>query len=263
MIEATLGVPVTQYDDGSAPGMHDLEIALPGGLPGAVEVTADADSACIELWNLVNGDDERWQVPSLQGGWLVELEPTARAKALLRELPRLLAELEGRGVTRLTTTTYRRTDGDDVEEVARRLGITRAGQSATTSFPGSIYLTIDLPLERTAGMVPVTGDPVVPWLEEFLAGSECADVRAKLLRSGARERHAFVFVPGFTTAPFAVVDLLMRTGAPIPTVAPALPDEVTHVWAASTWSSGHGVRWSPHEGWTAFAKGGGEGSANV
>lgn len=86
------------------------------------------------------------------------------------------------------------------------------------------------------------------------SASEQADVRSKLARSECDERHAFVLVPGFTTAPFEVADLLMRDDAPLPTAPPRLPTEITHVWIASTWTSGHGVRWSP-DGWESFDKG--------
>jgi hypothetical protein len=41
----------------------------------------------------------------------------------------------------------------------------------------------------------------------------------KLARSGSEERHLFVFLPGFSDAPFGVVDLLMREDPPLPMVA--------------------------------------------
>jgi len=58
--------------------------------------------------------------------------------------------------------------------------------------------------------------------------SQAHNVR-KLAASGARERHVFVLVPGFTSAP-AVIDLLIAVDAPLPTITPVLPSEVTHVW---------------------------------
>jgi hypothetical protein len=74
------------------------------------------------------------------------------------------------------------------------------------------------------------------------------------VRSGADERHLFVIVPGFCDAPFAVADLLMQDDPPLPTVAPSLPPEVSHVWAMSTWNAGAGMRWSPEFGWQHFDK---------
>jgi hypothetical protein len=94
----------------------------------------------------------------------------------------------------------------------------------------------------------------VTFLEEWTARPDQAHNLAKLAASGAEERHLFVIVPAFAEAPFAVADLLMRDEAPIPEADLGLPPEVTHVWAASTWSSGWGVRWAPDSGWSRFDK---------
>ena len=51
-----------------------------------------------------------------------------------------------------------------------------------------------------------------------------------------------------------VSDLLIAPDAPLPTIPPVLPAEITHVWAASTWDSGNGFRWSPDKAWERFAK---------
>lgn len=100
MMSHALGLPVVQHDDGSSEGMHDLEV-LYDGETAAVEVTSAADGESIALWNLMNGRNERWVVDELQGGWMVSLEPSARAKRLKTELPRLLRELEISGLTEL------------------------------------------------------------------------------------------------------------------------------------------------------------------
>lgn len=76
----------------------------------------------------------------------------------------------------------------------------------------------------------------------------------KLNGSGAKDRHAFVFLPGFSIAPFSASYVLMRDDAPLPTASPRLPPEVTHIWAVSAWTSGAGFRWSPSDGWTKFDK---------
>jgi hypothetical protein len=53
-VGAVLGVELEANDDGSAPGMHDLDILFADRAPGVVEVTADADPRLIQLWKLVN-----------------------------------------------------------------------------------------------------------------------------------------------------------------------------------------------------------------
>jgi hypothetical protein len=110
------------------------------------------------------------------------------------------------------------------------------------------------PLEQMGGISPSTGDPMARWLREWITDPPRADNLRKLAGSGAPERHLFAVVPGFNSGSFAVSDLLISPGAPLPTVPPVLPEEITHVWAASTWDSGDGVRWSPGAGWERFSK---------
>lgn len=240
MMTHALGVPVVQHDDGSLERMHDLDV-LYDGETAAVEVTSAADGESIALWNLMNGRNERWVVDELQGGWMVSLEPSARAKRLRTELPRLLHQLEASGVTGLRP--WPASPKSRLAEVARELGIASAGQSGTDC-PGSIYLTIQLPTERAGGFVADTGDALAIWVGEFLHAPKQRDVLDKLARSGKSGRHAFILLPSFAEAPFGVTDLLMRESAPLPHVDPQLPEELTHVWLVSGWASGRGFRWS-------------------
>ncbi|MDP9386835.1 MAG: hypothetical protein M3Q48_02625 [Actinomycetota bacterium] len=252
MIEKALGVPVVQHDDGSRPAMHDLDILHDDRSVAAVEITAAADAPSIELWNIMNSGG-RWQVEGLEGGWSVALDPCARARRLKRELPGFLGQLEKLEVGEIRPgPPHGRFDGP-FDPVAKELGIVNAQQSGT-DYPGNIYITLELPLERSGGLVADTGDGLAEWLGEFLQEAAQRDVREKLDASGAVETHAFVLVPGFTTAPFSASELLMRNDAPLPTRAPQLPKEVTRVWAISTWSTGDGFRWSPDGGWAKFAK---------
>ena len=253
-IAATLGLRVEQHDDGSRPGMHDLDILAADGTSAAVEVTAAADPDSIQLWKLVNGREERWTVPNLQGGWMLQLEPTARAKQLLKNLPAFLRELEGQKLTEIPRQRRRQEAPESVEGRARALGILSGNQSST-DFPGSIYLTIERSRERTGGVVDSTGSAVPGWVRDFLLDPHQSDVLDKLERSRADERHAFILLPGFSTAPFGVVDMLWRDDRnAVPTTRPHLPEQVTHVWLMSFWTVGSGLRWSPDLGWQRFQR---------
>jgi hypothetical protein len=250
IISAELGLPVEIHDDGSSPGMYDLRID-PKGRSGAVEVTACADPESTETWNLMNGRGEVWVVDGLRGGWLVTVLPSCRVRQLKAELPTILRRLEAADINNLDLAggpTF-----DRLEPVIERLGITSAYQGGT-SRPGSIYLTLELASERAGGQVPSTGDAVADWCGGFLREPKQADVLDKLRRSGAPERHAFIFVPGLTPAPWPVPYLVMADPVPLPTIAPDLPWEVTHAWVASTWSTATGLRWSPDAGWRHFSK---------
>jgi hypothetical protein len=248
MMEAALGLPVVQHDDGSRPGMHDLEIHLTDETRAAVEVTAAADPDCLALWKLMNGDDERWIEDDLQGGWMVSLRPTARARRLRAELPGLLREMEALGVSGFR---HPRPHRDGLEAAAADLGLAGLHQGGT-DFPGSIYITIEEGLGRTAGWTDNSPGTFIEWVGEFLASLDLADVRGKLAAAGSQDRHAFILVPGFTTAPFGVASLLMGHGTP--RGIPVLPQEITHVWLASTWSIGTGWRWDPAAAWLPFSK---------
>lgn len=213
-------------------GMHDLDILVPGGSTAAVEVTAAADADSIQLWRLVNGRDERWIVPTLRGGWMVALEPTARAKRLLNELPDLLNELERRDITTIPRSGRHETPGSFAGR-ARQLGIV-SGNRSDTDFPGSIYLTIERAPERSGGIVDNSGSAVPIWVHDFLLDPHQADVLLKLERSRAQERHAFILIPGLSIAPFGVTDMLWRDHSDaVPTRDPQLPPQVTHVWLMS------------------------------
>ncbi|MFE6182886.1 hypothetical protein ACFQ6U_00335 [Streptomyces sp. NPDC056465] len=248
--QALPDVDVRLHDDGSRPGMHDFDLVREGRKFAAVEVTAAADAVSLELWKLINGGD-RWVREELAGGWMVALEPTARAKRLRSELPKLLARLEAMGIPQLSEAHG---PTEDLVEQAERFGVVSAYQSPSTEFPGSIYCTISLPQQRSGGWVPETGDAFAHWVGDWLTAPNQADNLGKLQRSGADERHLFLLLPGFTTAPFEALDPLMRPNGPLPTVTPHLPEEITHLWAMSSWNAGDGFHWSPTLGWTRFRK---------
>jgi hypothetical protein len=227
MISAALGVDVRQHDDGSRDAMHDLDAMVANG-PGAVEVTACADGEAIETWNLMNGNDGFWTIPGLSQQWTVVVSPNARIKLLARHLPALLAEAERNGLLA-------------VEELLAAFRVHRA-DAFQGDHPGRTYLTISLPPERSGGAVPQNGDILALWAGDWLREGQQADVLAKLARSGAHERHVFAFVTGLTPAPFGVQYMLMSANPTIPTIAPDLPDAVTHFWVCSTWSTPKGLR---------------------
>ncbi len=253
-VQATLpGVIVGQHDDNSAgkQNAHDLDLSVAGGRTfAALEITAAADPLLIQCWKLINGRGSRWVESTIAGGWSVTIRPTARYKRLVKELPSLLQALEQASLDRLPR---RREGWDQLVSAAAGLDIVGARQGGT-NFPGSIYVTPEIPLERSGGWAAPTGDAIPGWLSEWIVDPSRPDNLAKLRRSGAAERHLFVIAPGMeSTAPFSVTDLLMRAGAPLPTVPPTLPEEVTHVWIMGGWVGGQGFRWSAEQGWSTFA----------
>lgn len=243
MVREALQVPVCHHDDGSAPSMYDL-VAHLGGRLAAIEVVAAADAGAVELWNLMNGNG-RWTDQRLSGGWAVTVRPGARWQILRTELPDLLLAAENAGVKEFRSERDR--PMTPLGSQAAALAVIRAVQGGT-EFPGSIYPTF----EPSAGFSD-SGATLVAWIGDYLRLPTTRDVLGKLEASGADERHAFVFVPGFSTAPLPVEMLLMGSEPGVPVDPPDLPDPVTHIWVASTWNSPVGLRWGP-EGWRHFDK---------
>ncbi|MGW1062116.1 hypothetical protein [Micromonospora rubida] len=170
-----------QHDDNSRHRMHDLDLVRDGSVIGAVEVTAAADAESIALWNVVQRPDGRWIDPNLVGGWMVALHPSARVKQLRRDLPTLLAELEGCGIQEIGNDHRHRRD--PYRQEAERLGVAFAHQS-DSDFPGSIYFTIRLPILRMAGFVADAGDALAEWASRWIAEPGQADNLRKLRDSG-------------------------------------------------------------------------------
>jgi hypothetical protein len=248
--EALLGTTVAHHDDNSRPGMYDLELHLPGSKRGALEVTAAADAECVELWNLTNGKSSPWRDPGLSSTWLVSLLPSARVNKLRRELRDLLLLLEQED----STGFFQPPRGHPMRARADALGVIRASRLDGAEEAGKIHFTIERPHEMTGGFVASDGDALAHWIGPWARDAKRPDNLRKLREADVDERHLFVWLPGFTTAPFSVAELLMRHEPPAITTPPDLPIQISHIWVASTWNTPFGLRWSSDEGWTSFAK---------
>lgn len=242
---------MVQHDFNPGHRLHDLNLVRDGRRFGAVEVTMAADKDATEVWRNASRRDGRWIEAHLAGGWAVRVHPTAHVKTLRRELPSLLRELEAGGVREFGSGLRHRRD--PYRHHAERLGIAHARQGGT-EYPGSIYLLVRQSADRVSGIVANTGDALAEWVSEWVADPVRADNLEKLAKSGADERHLFVVLPDFADAPFGVFDLLTRDAAPLPTISPVLPPEVTHLWVLSVWTTADGVRWSPDGRWSHFPK---------
>jgi hypothetical protein len=240
-IEAALpGVTAQKHDDGSRPGMHDLDLIQDGSIFAACEVTAAADSRAIELWNLVNGRDETWTEPDLVGGWRLTVSVECNVKRLQQKAPGLLQRLE-----------LNELDSSARSEI-QALGVKRFHQYNTNN-PGSIYVTLEQEVQFRWAFVGDTGDSLVDWFDAWIRTSEQAHNVEKVRKAGYPEGHLLVLIPAFPSAPFSASNLLMRPDPPLPTRAPTLPDGLTHLWLMSTWDSGMLLHWSA-TGWARFSK---------
>ncbi len=240
IVSRAIDRPVKLHDDNSEPSMYDLHIGdfRPGG--AALEVTAVADPALSALWNTLHKTDGRWVFEGLAGGWTVEVPPTASTRKLRSELRDLLADLERRGIKEV--------DSDDAPwrpEVAKLhdLKISHLSQY-DTDCPGSVYFMPDQGPERSGGAMAADAEDLLDWIEQLLASDAFMDNRQKLAKAATQDRHLFVLFPALATAPFSVHSALLGRNVALPSRAPRLPEEVTHLWLASTLGfPGDGIRW--------------------
>jgi hypothetical protein len=163
-ISQELRVEVVEHDDNSSPSMFDLSILYPDRPHGAVEVTAAADQESIKLGKLVY-DGERWIVEDIAGGWSAGLHPTANMKRIRMELPALLHSLESQGIRDPQPEVH--WEPGPHKEFIRSLGIVHLAQHGT-DYPGSVYLTVEQDSDRTGGMSPTDGRPLLDWLAGWL-----------------------------------------------------------------------------------------------
>lgn len=95
IISGALEAEVQIHDTGASSRMYDLEISYADGSRAAAEVVAAADPESISLWRVMNdGSADRWQVDGLVGGWSASLDPDARGRRVLAELPGICRRLE-------------------------------------------------------------------------------------------------------------------------------------------------------------------------
>lgn len=238
-----------QHDDNTRPGMYDLDLVQHGERFGACEVTGAADGQSIELWNLLNGRGQVWTDARLCGLWIAWVLPDCRVKPLRANLPDLLIELERQSKDRAGSNRWDWPYRMAAPELKVTL-VERAGDRT----PGAIFPLIDEPDDKSGGVVPANADVLVDWIERWICASERADNVRKLSRSGAAERHLFVILPGFSSAPWDVSACLMWPEVALPTRPPLLPTAITHLWAMSGWDRGEVLHWAPVAGWSRHDK---------
>ncbi len=238
IIAAHTGERVVTYDDQSQPSMHDLEIHFTDGRRAAVEVTASEDQRRAGDFGALHKQpvihDQR-----LRQGWLVLLKPGASVNLARARLPDILLQLEEAGLGAVDMRD------DDHAEWALELLRSADADTARSGVmrPGAIGLTGAMRVEW------LSSDPedVVTFVERF--ASSRPDNLSKLRNSGAAERHLFVWGGAFPQD-WASLRPLKLDIAALPSRAPNLPPEVTHVWVAADGERpSRIVHWTPNGGW--------------
>ncbi len=234
IVEKKLGRHVILNDDNSMPRMVDLRVGSSDAPEIAIECVGAVDPLYTETWNV--GPAEGPLTLAIEGDWRVVIDSGANIKRLKKHLEPLLQTLERQKIARVAVDfSLKRTDPALYQELSS-LGINRA----------SCYRLlgageVDLTMPGRGGARNHQGSAIPGWVSSFLRDPAQQDVLDKLARSGATERHAFVFVELYG-APWPVESYFWGKLDHLPDHAPDLPAPVMAVWVVGTFGQ-EGLYW--------------------
>jgi hypothetical protein len=183
------------------------------------------------------------ELPTGSGLWSVGLTLDARIWRIYKQLPQLIVDLVGSGASNLDI--YETWPPGDFADRARDLGIKHLSQ-----VEGDSDRAIFFP-PGSGGVVPTDPDAITDWLDTVLVSDVAyRDTTRKVLERAADERHVFLLAGSAT--PWGVEERLRRLDVSLPSRAPSVPSNITHVWAVSSFRTRLGVLWERNRGWSTF-----------
>lgn len=219
----------------------------------ALEVTAVTDGekrgALIALRRSI---EKGAPATELQGCWFVYVpENQAKMRTFVQRVKPAIAELEFAGVTRFdhqraAIHVLERGDLSSLYKPLLAAGVVRAvyepHQRSQSDAEHSHQILV---IPESGGSATSSNDAVERLVSEL--GTK-EDNPRKLLRSGAEQRHLFVWLDGDT--PYNIARSLSHTdplgeGWGLPTVTPKLHPAITHLWIMHQWT-GKGWLWNGH-----------------
>lgn len=234
IVEKKLGRKVTRYDNGSASGMYDLRVEPLEAPEIAIECVGAVDPVSTETWNM--GQTKGPRTLSIEGDWRVVIDPGTNIKHLKKHLEPLLQALERQKLTTVAVDFSLKRDDPGLYQEFKSLGITYA---FCYRLPGAGNVSLGMP--GRGGARDHHGSAIPGWVSSFLRDPGRQDVLDKLTRSGAAERHAFIFVELYG-APWPVESYFWGKLDHLPNQAPDLPAPVTAVWVVGTFGQ-EGLYW--------------------
>jgi hypothetical protein len=233
IVASALGVQVSRFEDGRANSQVDALIHDPNG-PSALEIVGDHEDAFNAQWKALERIDHVLNVPGLIRVWTVVLTRAASVRRIARDLPPHLLDFD----TNYVATTYGRARRKVSPEMAR-LGVIHAYPVDGDSRLGRVNL-------HAEGWSGSTGAATMAeYVERILA--EADDVPSKLAAHPSPDKHAFIWATIGTD--YGVQAQLENRDMSLPQQAPALPNGVTHVWVAGSFTSQGVLTWFPDRGW--------------
>lgn len=264
-LEQDLGVPVMAHDDGSAPGMYDLEIRYPDRSAAPVEVSSTVSGELLStMTQLEKKADGGWYPStSLSRVWLVRTLPAVRVRGLGPAVEQHLQVLEAARVWRFHASIA------SAAAIAARLAgvLVSPAEAAQKALLGLGVLNAEsyVPLggrdapgfavtvHGGGGSWGGTAEAVVDWIMEFVRDGNRTDNLTKLASASAGEAHLAVTasISGVDFAVWRAVEDTDGSGV-VPRTVPILPSPLTHLWLFSP-GGPTGLAWQTGVGWRRFA----------
>jgi hypothetical protein len=210
---------------GAPPGTCDFEIQADP--VGVLEVTMLADETA-ERFMAAMDDYGMIDDTGLQSTWIVSLTKGAveglRVKELRKDLLPALDALERLGVKELEVRW------DPQEPVLVALG--NLSVRRVSAMPPSNAPQVHVVGPASTSMV--ASENAHRAIVEAIAGERIVGKRSKLMRSGAAERHLFVWVMGSRWDAYVGI----ASDDSMPAEIPSIPDEITTLWVAAESAEG-------------------------
>ncbi|MFD7639534.1 hypothetical protein ACFV4P_02660 [Kitasatospora sp. NPDC059795] len=250
LVNHVLGTETRERDDNSKPGMPDLLLADPGRAEPhvAVEITSTVDQELARLWGFVDKMHVGTVHDELSVGWSVEFSPNAPVgRAEAKQLVQLLADLERRGIDRVSTRepdAQTPTSDPDFQPIARlrTLGLRAVAQIGSgPEVRGQI-----IPVTLATGVASASADAITPYIDAFLQTSTAGNKLGKLQRAKDSGLLAVLFV--WADSSHLSVGMALHN-AFHPEGDPAVPQQVDELWLASYFAPDTLFRWTRTFGW--------------
>jgi hypothetical protein len=241
-------------NDGSQSGMVDIRVEYPGRPAAYVEVWTDVGGGYASTYAelLKRGGQLPLEVPVARSGrdWFMTVSGATHLRTLEDELVAHVTALEATATTFEIVADLVTLSRHPNPSVAR---LVELGVVMLSSRPASAeHGVIRLYPSGITGPRLVSWPPVLDWVAQTLTSPRLADVRAKLARTGALERHAFL---GITfSSPGNVYFALSRDDRTLPSEPARLPAEITHLWLMNAPPLGRCLAWFPDRGWLDVSK---------
>lgn len=216
-------------------GECDFYLTYAGGIRAALEVTVSTDRKSRLMLAKIAERGGCVRAINCRNSWLIYPRPSARFKLIFENADRYLSAIEAEGLNEVFAKPGQGNSAA-VFQIMKDLEIVE-GSVLQLRPPARIWVAGPV----GNGSIVEAGD-----LQQAVeAEANKPDNKKKLAASSCTERHLFVYVESLNFEAWSA--LINRV---IPEQPPALPAEITHVWAAANNTSGI-VVWSaePPSGW--------------